>query len=190
MRRAPVITLSIEERIILERTVRSTRSAVRDVFRARILLLAAEGQANHQIAATLSTAQDTVSKWRRRFAAHRCEGLKDEPGRGRKRQYTEQAIEHIVAQTLYRTPGHATHWSTRTMAEHVGMSHTTVSRIWNAHELKAHLVRTFKLSRDKQFIDKLRDVIGLYLNPPEHALVYCVDEKSHRPSTAPSPVCR
>ena len=178
MRCAPVIKLSAEERTILERTVRSTRSAVRDVFRARMLLLAAQGRANHEIAAALTTGEDTVSKWRRRFAVHRCEGLKDEPGRGRKRQYTDKAIERIVEQTLYHTPGHATHWSTRTMAEHAGVSHTTVGRIWNAHELKPHLVRTFKLSRDKQFIGKLRDVIGLYLDPPEHALVYCLDEKS------------
>ena len=99
-------------------------------------------------------------------------------GGGRKRQYTEPLIERIVEDTLHTTPEQATHWSTRTMAEHAGVSHTTVQRIWHAHELKPHLLRTFKLSNDKYFVEKLRDVIGLYLNPPEHALVFCVDEKS------------
>ena len=125
-----------------------------------------------------NTGQDTVSKWRRRFAQLRLDGLFDQPGRGRKRQYTEPLIERIVEDTLHTTPEQATHWSTRTMAEHAGVSHTTVQRIWHAHELKPHLLRTFKLSNDKYFVEKLRDVIGLYLNPPEHALVFCVDEKS------------
>ena len=178
MRRAPIVELSTHEREVLNNTVRSTRSAVRDVFRARIVLLAAEGRESRDIAAQLNTGQDTVSKWRRRFAQHRLDGLTERSGRGRKRHYTDQVIERIVEDTLHTTPAQATHWSTRTMAEHAGVSHTTVQRIWHAHELKPHLLRTFKLSNDKHFVEKLRDVIGLYLNPPEHALVFCVDEKS------------
>ena len=178
MRHAPRIELTAEERDVLENTVRSSRSAVRDVFRARIILLAADGSESGDIAAELATGQDTVSKWRRRFAEKRLAGLTDQPGRGRKRQYTDQTVERIVEDTLHSTPEQATHWSTRTMAKHAGLSHTTVQRIWRAHELKPHLLRTFKLSNDKHFVEKLRDVVGLYLHPPEHALVYCVDEKS------------
>ena len=178
MRRAPCIELSAEEHTALQRTARSTRSSVREVFRARIVLLAAEGKQNRNIAEQLGTGPDSVSKWRRRFAEKRMAGLVDRPGRGRKPHYGRELIERIVDDTVHRTPEQATHWSTRTMARHAGVSHTTVQRIWHAHELKPHLVRTFKLSNDKQFVEKLRDVIGLYLNPPEHALVFCVDEKS------------
>lgn len=178
MRRAPTIELSADERKSLEHTARATTSAVRDVLRARIVLLAAHGGENCDIAAELSTSEQTVSKWRRRFAEQRFEGLRDQPGRGRKRHYTDHTIERIVEDTLHTTPEQATHWSTRSMAEHAGVSHTTVQRIWHAHELKPHLLHTFKLSNDKRFVEKLRDVIGLYVNPPEHALVLCVDEKS------------
>ena len=108
----------------------------------------------------------------------RFPGLVDRPGRGRKPHYGREVIERIVDDTVHRQPEQATHWSTRTMAKHAGVSHTTVQRIWHAHELKPHLVRTFKLSNDKHFVEKLRDVVGLYLNPPEHALILCVDEKS------------
>ena len=151
---------------------------MREVFRARIVLLAAEGLESRDIAEHLGTGQDTVSKWRRRFAQQRLAGLIDRPGRGRKPHYGQTLIERIVDDTVHREPEQATHWSTRTMAKHAGVSHTTVQRIWHAHELKPHLIRTFKLSNDKHFVEKLRDVIGLYLNPPEHALVLCVDEKS------------
>lgn len=178
MRRAPVIELSEHESETLWKTVRSTTSAVRDAFRARIILLAAQGKESRDITAELNTTDATVSKWRRRFAQDRLEGLRDQPGRGRKRHYTDEVIERIVADTLQSTPEQATHWSTRSMAEHAGVSHTTVQRIWRAHELKPHLLRTFKLSNDKRFVEKLRDVVGLYVNPPEHALVLCVDEKS------------
>ena len=178
MRRAPVIELSAEELTELQRTARSSRSSVREVFRARIVLLAAEGQENRAIAQQLDTRPDTVSKWRRRFAERRMAGLIDRPGRGRKPHFGREVIERIVDDTVHHRPEQATHWSTRTMARHAGVSHTTVQRIWHAHELKPHLVRTFKLSNDKHFVEKLRDIIGLYLNPPEHALVFCVDEKS------------
>ena len=166
MRRAPPIDLSSEEFTALQRTVRSSRSSVREVFRARIVLLAAEGLENLDIAEQLRTGPDTVSKWRRRFVQQRLAGLIDRPGRGRKPHYGRELIQRIVDDTVHRKPEQATHWSTRTMAQHAGVSHTTVQRIWHAHELKPHLVRTFKLSNDKHFVDKLRDVIGLYLNPP------------------------
>ena len=178
MRRAPVIELSAEELTALQRTTRSSRSSVREVFRARIVLLAAERQENRAIAEQLDTRPDTVSKWRRRFAEQRITGLIDRPGRGRKPHLGREVIERIVNDTVHQRPEQATHWSTRTMAKHAGVSHTTVQRIWHAHELKPHRVRLFKLSNDKHFVEKLRDVIGLYLNPPEHALVFCVDEKS------------
>jgi len=178
MRRAPVIELSAEEFTGLQRTARSSRCSVREVFRACIVLLAAEGQENRAIAEQLDTRPDTVSKWRRRFAEQRMAGLIDRPGRGRKPHLGRDVIERIVDDTVHHRPEQATHWSTRTMAKHAGVSHTTVQRIWHAHELEPHLVRTFKLSNDKHFVEKLRDVLGLYLNPPEHALVFCVDEKS------------
>ena len=178
MRRAPCIELTTEEHTALQRTARSSRSNVREVFRARIVLLAAEGMENRDIAQQLGTGPDSVSKWRSRFAEKRIASLVDRPGRGRKPHYGRELIERIVDDTVHRVPEQATHWSTRTMAKHAGVSHTTVQRIWHAHELKPHLVRTFKLSNDKHLVDKLRDVIGLYLNPPEHALVFCVDEKS------------
>ena len=142
------------------------------------MLLAAEGVQSRDIAEQLGARQDTVSKWRRRFAQQRLAGLVARPGRGRKPHYGREIIERIVDDTVHREPEQATHWSTRTMDQHAGVSHTTVQRIWHAQELKPHLVRTFKLSNNKHFVDKLRDVIGLYLNPPEHALVFCVDEKS------------
>ena len=151
---------------------------MREVFRARIVLLAADGVQSRDIAEQLGTGPDTVSKWRRRFGQQRLSGLVDQPGRGRKPHYGREIIERIVGDTVHRKPEQATHWSTRTMAQHAGVSHTTVQRIWHAHELKPHLVRTFQLSNDKYFVEKLRDVIGFYLNPPEHALVLCVDEKS------------
>ena len=170
MRRAPPIELSAEELSALQRTARSSRSSVREVFRARIVVLAADGVENRAIAEQLSASPNTVSKWRVRFAQQRMAGLVDRSGRGRKPHYGREVIERIVDDTVHRQPEQATHWSTRTMAKHAGVSHTTVQRIWHAHELKPHLVRTFKLSNDKHFVEKLRDVIGLYLTPPEHAL--------------------
>ena len=187
MRRAPPIELSSEELTALQRIARSSLSSVRDVLRARIVLLGAEGLENFDIAGKPGAGPDTVSKWRRRFAQHRLAGLLDRPGRGRKPHYGRELVERIVGDTVHRTPEQATHWSTRTMAKHAGVSHTTVQRIWHAHELKPHLVRTFKLSNDKHFVEKLRDVIGLYLNPPEHALVFCVDEKSQTQAPRPLP---
>lgn len=178
MRKAVEIIFKQNERDQLESTVRSSCSKVRDVFRARIILLASEGETNQSIAVELNTTRQTVSLWRNRFALHRLEGLKDKHGRGRKRIYGNEKVDAIVKKTITTTPKNATHWSTRTMAKEVGVGHMTVQRIWKAHELKPHLFKTFKLSNDKHFIEKLRDIVGLYLNPPEHSLVLCVDEKS------------
>jgi len=178
MARAVKIELTAEEKAQLEAPLRSARSEVRDVQRARIVMEAAEGKSNREIAENVGVSLPTVSLWRRRFAEERLSGLKERPGRGRRRVYSEEKVVEIVEATLHTTPENATHWSTRTMAEAQDVSHSTVRRIWNAHRIKPHLVRTFKLSNDPQFVEKLRDVVGLYLNPPEHAVVFSVDEKS------------
>ncbi len=178
MRHGAEVILSPAERTELERTIRSRRSQVRDVFRAKIVVMAAEGKAGTTIAEELKTSTNTVSLWRRRFAEKRLEGLKDAPGRGSKRTYDAQAVEQIIETTLSAKPENATHWSIRSMATHAKTSHTTIRRIWNAHQIKPHLMRTFKLSNDKHFVEKLRDVVGLYMDPPEHSLVFCVDEKT------------
>ena len=178
MRHATTIVLSSEELSVLQRTVNSKKSQVRDVFRSGIILLAAQEESNTVIASTLKTHVHTVSLWRHRFAEHRLEGLKDKPGRGRKRMYLADRVEKIINTTLNSEPKNATHWSTRTLAQEVGVSHIAVQRIWNAHQIKPHLIRTFKLSKDPRFIEKLHDVVGLYINPPEHSFVLCVDEKS------------
>jgi len=178
MRHATAIILSSEESSVLQRTVKSRKSQVRDVFRAGIILLATQGKSNTVIASASKTSVNTVSLWRRRFAEHRLEGLKDKPGRGRKRTYPADRVEQIINTTLNSKPKNATHWSTRTLAQEVAVSHMTVQRIWDAHQIKPHLIRTFKLSKDPKFVEKLHDVVGLYLNPPEHSLVLCVDEKS------------
>lgn len=178
MRRAVKIALSEDERKELERTAKSKCSEVRNVLRSKIVLMAAEGKDNQSISNELCVNENTVFLWRNRFAKRRQEGLKESVGRGRKRQYDSKVVEGIIETTLYEKPHNATHWSTRIMGKQVGVSHTTVRRIWNTHKIKPHLVRSFKLSNDKRFVEKLRDVVGLYLNPPEHALVFCVDEKS------------
>jgi len=178
MRKAVTIVVSPEEKRQLETTIRSAIAAVRDVQRARIVLLAAAGKENREIAAQVGLSVKSVSLWRRRFAQDRLKGLQDQAGRGRKRTYGPERVEEIIRTTLTTTPKTATHWSTRAMAKQAGVSQPTISRIWSAHQIKPHLVRTFKLSRDPHFAEKLRDVVGLYLNPPEHALVLSVDEKS------------
>jgi len=143
------------------------------------VLLAQEGLANRAIARRLDISRPTVILWRERFAQGGVQALtEDAPGRGRKRAITPERVAAVVDATLQTTPKNATHWSTRTMAEVQGLSHASVQRIWEAHGLQPHRIRTFKLSTDKRFVEKLRDVVGLYLNPPEKALVLCVDEKS------------
>jgi len=178
MRRATLIELTEQERATLEGIARSGRSQVRAAERARMILLAASGHNNEEIAATVGAGVHSVGKWRRRFGEKRLDGLVELPGRGRKPDYDAERVKQIVDTTVRTTPEGETHWSTRTLARRQGVSHSTIRRIWNTHHLKPHLVRTFKLSNDKRFTEKLRDIVGLYLNPPEHALVLCVDEKT------------
>jgi transposase len=178
MRCAVGIELSERERSVLETTACSRRAEVCNCLRARIVLLAADGESNREIAKKLSIKEHTVATWRRRFSEQRLAGLHERAGRGRRKLYGAQRVEQLIEATLHSKPKAQTHWSTRTMAKASGISHATVSRIWRSHEIKPHLVRTFKLSDDKHFTEKLRDVVGLYLDPPEHAWVLCIDEKS------------
>jgi len=170
--------LSDEERETLERWARRPKSAQSLALRCRIVLTAATGVTNNEVAEGLGVHPATVSKWRRRFVERRLDGLSDEPRPGAPRTITDEQVEAVIVKTLEETPVDATHWSTRSMAKATGMSQSAISRIWRAFGLKPHLTETFKLSTDPQFIDKVRDIVGLYLNPPEGALVLCVDEKS------------
>ena len=173
------IVLSSQERTIIDKWARGKNLAVRLVERARIIQLAAEGVFNHDIARRLRISRPTVQLWRERFLALRLSGLeKDAPRPGRRPRIGQEKVSAIVEATLHTRPPQATHWSTRTMAKAQGVSEATVRRIWKQYHLKPHLVESFKLSRDKQFLDKLHDVVGLYLNPPDKAIVLCVDEKS------------
>ncbi len=173
------IPITDSQREVLETLARSHTAPHRQVQRARVLLLAADGTANTQIAASVGVSPATVKTWRERFEQ---EGLKDlgvvRPGRGRKPQITDQKIAEIVHATLHEKPAGETHWSCRTMAKAHGVSAATVQLIWSTRGLKPHLAKTFKLSNDKRFEEKLVDVVGLYLNPPEMAVVLCIDEKS------------
>jgi transposase len=179
MRRAPVIELRDEERKTLEGWSRGRSTPMRLVLRAQIVLAAAEGQRNEEIAADLETSKKTVSLWRARFARDRVTGIeKDAPRPGRNSSIPTATVELILHKTIQEKPKGATHWSTRTMAKAVGVSKATVQRIWSANGLKPHLIKTFKVSNDRHFAEKLRDVVGLYLNPPDHALVLSCDEKS------------
>ena len=173
---APLV-LSTDERATLERWSRRRSSAQALALRCRIVLACAEGASNTEVAQRLGVSRPTVTKWRARFVTRRLEGLVDEPRPGAPRTITDEQVERVVVKTLEETPTDATHWSTREMARQAGMSQTSVRRIWRAFGLKPHLTETFKLSSDPQFIEKVRDVVGLYLNPPEHAVVLCVDEK-------------
>ncbi len=179
MKVAVSIPLSPEERSELEKLARGRKVATRVVERARIVLLAAEGKQNREIAEISGATRRTVGVWRRRFAEKGIAGiLKDAPRAGRLPSIGEETIREIVRKTTQETPVAGTHWSTRSLAKVMGLSPSTIGRIWRRHGLKPHLTRTFKLSRDPKFVEKLEDVIGLYLNPPEHALVLSVDEKS------------
>lgn len=172
------VVLSDEEREVLERWASRPTSAQRLALRCRIVLAAAKGLSNVEVAELLGVSDATVRKWRNRFAERRLDGLHDEPRPGKPRTVTDDDVERVIVKTLEETPGDATHWSTRSMAAATGLSQTAVSRIWRAFGLKPHLVDEFKLSPDPQFIDKVRDVVGLYLNPPDAAVVLCVDEKT------------
>lgn len=179
MRVAPAITLTDEDRQTLERWARGRSTPARQVLRANIVLAAAEGKENQVIAEELGTDRLLVGKWRKRFAQHGLAGIeKDAPRGGRKPTARDAVAQKIVEWTTQKKPSNATHWSTRTLAKELNTSHAMVNRVWQANGLRPHLVKTFKVSNDKQFVEKLTDVVGLYLAPPEHALVLCADEKS------------
>lgn len=147
-------------------------------FRAKLLLACADGLSNTDVAAQLRTTNQTVGLWRKRFIEHRLEGLLDEPRPGRPRQIEDEKIEEVVTKTLESKPAGATHWSTREMAKNMGLSHTTIGRVWRAFGLQPHRVQSFKLSPDPLLVPKVRDIVGLYMSPPENAVVLSVDEKS------------
>jgi transposase len=172
------IELSDDERAQLEAWTRRRTSAQALALRSRVVLAAADGLNNTEIASELGLAVSSVRKWRKRFAEHRLDGLTDEPRPGRPRTITDDKVEEVIVKTLETTPKDATHWSTRSMAREVGLTQSAVLRIWRAFGLQPHRQDTWKLSKDPQFIAKVRDVVGLYLNPPERAVVLCVDEKS------------
>src|SRR3989304_4082300 len=170
---------SDEARRTLERWVSAGTSPQRIVLRARIVLLAAQGMATRRIAQAVHTSRPTVLLWRNRFTVGGVAALlEDAPGRGRPASISRAKVNRVGVATTQTLPRGATQWSTRTMAKAQGVSHATVQRIWDAHGLQPHRVKTFKLSRDKRFVEKLTDVVGVYLNPPDKAVVLCVDEKS------------
>jgi transposase len=172
------LVLSPDEQRELTSLAHRSRSAPAIARRARLVLACADGLDNAVVARRLRMSPATVCKWRGRFVATRVAGLFDEPRPGTPRQIEDTAIEALIVRTLESTPRGATHWSTRTMAKATGVSHMTVSRIWRAFRLQPHRTETFKLSPDPLLIPKVRDIVGLYLNPPDHAVVLCVDEKS------------
>ena len=179
MRVAPAVALSRGERDKLRRLARSKSCSVRLVERSRIVLLAAEGQQDKEIAKVLGITRQMASRWRKRYLELGIKGLeRDAPRPGRMKRISEERIKEIVRKTTQEKPGNATHWSTRLMAGEANVSEATVRRIWKVHGLKPHLIRTFKLSNDKHFAEKLEDVIGLYLSPPDNAIVLSCDEKS------------
>ena len=175
---AAEIVLTDAERAELQGWVRRRSSAAGLALRARIVLAAADGGSNVDVADRLDLDRGTIRKWRNRFAESRCDGLLDEPRPGRPRVIGDDRIEALITATLETTPADATHWSTRSMAGHLGLSQSMVSRVWRAFGLAPHKQDSWKLSKDPLFVAKVRDVVGLYLNPPERALVLCVDEKT------------
>ncbi|MEW2707893.1 IS630 family transposase [Streptomyces koyangensis] len=174
----PPLSVTDAQRVVLEGWVRRRTTAQALAQRSRIVLECAEGHSIMEVSRRLRVAPDTVRTWRRRFIERGLDGLCDDPRPGVPRKITDADVERIVVKTLEERPKNATHWSTRSMAAATGMSQSTVSRIWRAFALAPHRAQTFKLSTDPLFIDKVRDVVGLYLDPPEKALVLCVDEKS------------
>jgi len=171
------LILTADERHRLESLAHRSRSAPQVARRARIILACAEGADSTGVARRLHITPGTVCKWRGRFIAHRLDGLYDEPRPGAKRTITDEQVEAVIVRTLETTPRGATHWSTREMAKAVGLSHTAISRIWHTFGLQPHRTETFKLSNDPLLVEKVRDIVGLYLDPPAQAAVFCVDEK-------------
>jgi transposase len=172
------LTLSSEERELLTSIAHRSRSASALALRARIVLACAEGKDNQTVARRLRLNPVTVGKWRARFVKDRIEGLYDEPRPGAPRKISDADIEKVIVRTLETTPRGATHWSTRSMAKATGLSQSSISRVWRAFGLQPHRSETFKLSPDPLLVEKIRDIVGLYIDPPEHAVVLCVDEKS------------
>ncbi|HTE71477.1 MAG TPA: IS630 family transposase [Actinomycetes bacterium] len=173
------LVLSDVERETLTRWSRRAKTAQALALRSKIVLACADGASNKEVAASLRVVPATVGKWRARFVTDRLEGLSDEPRPGAARKITDELVETVIVKTLEEQPSNKdSHWSTRSMAKATGMSQTAITRIWRAFGLKPHLVDTWKLSTDPQFIDKVRDVVGLYLDPPDKAMVLAVDEKS------------
>jgi len=177
-RPVPKLTLTAEEREALQGWARRPKTAQALALRARIVLACAEGESNTAVAAALGLCKPTVGKWRGRFLTQRLDGLLDEPRPGAPRRISDAQVERVITLTLESTPSQAPHWSTRLMARRCGMSQSAVSRIWRAFALQPQRSESFKLSRDPLFIEKVRDIVGLYLNPPERALVLWVDEKA------------
>jgi len=177
MRRPIPIILNEDERRSLTTIVRSPSAQVRQVLRARIVLAAADNLSNELIAQMLGCNNHTVGLWRKRFYRLRMEGLNDQPGRGRSAVYGADKVAAIITATL-TPPEHSAHWSARRLARKMGISKSTIQRVWKAHNLQPHRETTFKFSRDPMLVEKVIDIIGLYLNPPENAIVLCVDEKS------------
>jgi transposase len=171
------LILTDEERHRLESLAHRSRSAPHVARRARIVLACAEGTDSKVVARRLHVTPATVCKWRGRFVRQRLDGLYDEPRPGARRTITDEQVEQVVIRTLETTPRGASHWSTRDMAKAVGLSHMAISRIWRTFGLQPHRSETFKLSNDPLLVEKIRDIVGLYLNPPAHAAVFCVDEK-------------
>ncbi len=172
------LVVAPSERERLEEWSRRPKTAQALAMRARIVLRCAAGEDNTQVAEELGVTRQMVGRWRRRFIERRLEGLLDEPRPGAPRRIQDRDVERVLRRTLESTPRDATHWSVRTLADEMGMSRTTIHRIWRTFSLQPHRSETFKLSRDPLFIEKVRDVVGLYLAPPDKALVLCVDEKS------------
>src|SRR3972149_1058344 len=179
MPKLPAVPLSAEQRRTLEAWVRAQNTPQGVALRSRIVLLAADGQSNSDVARQVGVRRPTVLLWRERFLEGGAEALtKIAPGRGRRVTYDADRVRQVVQATLQTKPAGATHWSTRSMAKAQGLSKATVQRIWSAHGLQPHRTKGFKLSKDLRFTEKLTDVVGLYLNPPDKAIVLCVDEKS------------
>jgi transposase len=172
------LTLTDDEQSELRGWARRPMTAQAHALRARIILACARGASNGEVAEDLGVTRQTVGKWRQRFLDQRLDGLVDAPRPGAPRTITDEDVERVVATALEQTPKDATHWSTRSMAQATGLSQSSISRIWRAFSLQPHRSRTFKLSNDPLFVGKVRDIVGLYLNPPDKALVLCVDEKS------------
>jgi len=178
LRHSKPLHVTPDERRVLEQWVRRPKTAQRLAFRARVVLRCAAGRPNRTVAAQLQTSGNTVGKWRERFRRQRLPGLTDEPRPGAPRKATDDRIVDVITRTLEGPPAPVTQWTTRRMADVAGLSKATIARIWQTFGLQSHRIDTFKLSADPQFVEKVRDIVGLYLNPPDQAIVICLDEKS------------